>query len=203
MLIKSVYENQSDILDAIEHLYCPKGFMCDITYGNGSFYKNRKKPTFRFDIDRSLSDVSYASSDDLPIPDGLVSNVMFDPPFLTYIKNGRGHDSIMGKRFGGYWSYDELEMHYKNTFKEVHRVLENDGIFIIKCQDIIHNHQLYVTHANVINWCYFFKLRPLDIFVLAAKHRIPVSKHEQQHARIYHSYFLVFKKDKKMKGLNF
>lgn len=32
---------QPEILDAIQALHCPDGFECDVTYGNGSFYKGR------------------------------------------------------------------------------------------------------------------------------------------------------------------
>ena len=46
------------------------------------------------------------------------SFVMFDPPFLTYIKSARDHNSIMAKRYGGYWKYEELADHYKKTIKE-------------------------------------------------------------------------------------
>lgn len=139
MTIKSVYFSQDEILDAIEKLHCPEGFVCDMTFGNGSFYQFRSKPIFRFDCDSSLKDVSHHSSESLPLPDNCVQNAVFDPPFLTYIKKGRESGSIMGKRFSGYWCYNELTEHYKNSIKEA--------------------------------------------------------------ARIYHSYFLVFKKDKRSKGL--
>lgn len=202
-MIKSTYDNQKDILDAIEKLHCPNGFHCDLTYGNGQFYKDRTKPIFRFDKDTSLTDVSHASSEAVPLPDEVVENIMFDPPFLCYVKKERNHNSIMAKRFSGYWHYKELETHYKNTIKECYRLLKPNGVLVIKCQDIIHNHQLYMTHTNVANWCHAEKLRPLDLFVLVAKARIPVkSTGAQQHARIFHSYFMVFKKDFKLKGLS-
>lgn len=202
-MIRSLYFDQEDILDAIQELYCPDGFVCDVTYGNGAFYKNRDKPSLRFDLDETLEDVLTASSTDLPLHDGSLPNVVFDPPFLTYVKKGRESGSIMGKRFSGYWSYDELVEHYKETINEVYRVLQKDGIFVFKCQDIIHNHQLYPTHANVMNWCYEAGLRPLDIFILGAKHRMRVgdAKRKQKHSRSYHCYFLVFKKDNRMRGM--
>lgn len=193
-IVKSVYDNQKDILNAIEKLHCPEGFQCDVTYGNGAFYKHRKEPEFKFDLDPQQDNVIEACSMDLPIEAGVMDNVVFDPPFLTYIKKGREHNSIMGKRFSGYWRYEELAHHYNETAREAYRVLKKGGVFIVKCQDIIHNHKMHCTHAKTIGWCEGEGFRLLDMFVLTAKHRMPVNRGRQKHARIYHSYFLVFKK---------
>jgi len=198
-MIRSVYYNQEDILRGIVSLHCPDGFDCDITYGNGSFYKNLPEPRLKFDIDPQKEGVRRACSTNLPLESDTVSSIVFDPPFLTYVKAAREHDSIMAKRFGGYWRYDELEKHYKATIKEVGRVLVLGGVLVVKCQDIIHNHSLHCTHANVIGWADEEGLRIADLFVLPAKARMPMPEKDgeatriQRHARIYHSYFLVFK----------
>ena len=198
-VIQSVSYDQEYIIKSIMKLCGIDRFSVDMTYGNGGFWKNIEKPLFKYDIDPQTIDTNQASSVDIPLGDGAVDSVMFDPPFLTYIKQGREHDSIMGKRFSGYWRYDELEDHYRGTIKEAHRILMKKGIFVIKCQDIIHNHKMHSTHVNVINWSSgMFRLK--DLFVLAAKHRIPVpqtqgtKKKVQKHARIHHSYFLVMEK---------
>jgi hypothetical protein len=123
---------------------------------------------------------------------------MFDPPFLTYVKNGREHKDgkvQMTARFGGYWSYKELSDHYTQTIVEAARVLKCGGVFVVKCQDIIHNHKMHCTHANVIAWASEAGFRLRDLFVLAAKHRMPgPQKGKQKHARVFHSYFLVFER---------
>jgi hypothetical protein len=101
----------------------------------------------------------------------------------------------MAKRFSGYWRYDELADHYQQTAKEAGRIIKKKGIFVVKCQDIIHNHKMHCTHANMIQWCAeWFRLK--DLFVLPAKHRMPSPnrKGSQKHARIFHSYFLVFER---------
>ncbi len=198
-IFKSVYEDQSDILCAIISLYCPDGIECDVTYGNGGFYKNIPEPRYKFDIDPQTENVVEASSNNLPLADKSVFSLMFDPPFLTYIKQGREHNSIMAKRFAGYWRYDELEQHYKSTLAEARRVLVKNGVLVFKCQDIIHNHKMHCTHANVINWAREVGFRIEDLFILAAKHRLPMPSKQgekirvQKHARVFHSYFLVFK----------
>jgi len=191
-MIKTVYENQYDILDGILSLHCNGKFDADISYGNGVFYKGQAEPTFKYDIQPQKRDVIEASSVALPHKDSELNSIVFDPPFLTYIKSGREHDSIMAKRFGGYWNYKELEEHYRGTLKECARILKNKGVLVFKCQDIVHNHKLHATHINVVNWAQEFGFRLKDCFILTAKNRMPiVGNITQQHARIHHSYFLV------------
>ena len=195
---RSVYDDQTDIMRAILILHSPWGFECDVTYGNGKFYEGVTPPKYKFDIDPQVPDVVQASSDALPLANESVKSLVFDPPFLTYIKKGREHNSIMAKRFAGYWRYEELETHYKGTLKEARRVLKKDGVMVFKCQDIIHNHRMHCTHANVINWAADVGFRLKDLFILTAKHRLPMPSKQgektrvQKHARVFHSYFLVF-----------
>jgi len=195
-VIRTVSFDQSEIIKNIMHLHANGVIECDVTYGNGSFYADIERPKFKFDLDPQTTDTERSCSTELPVNNETFNSLMFDPPFLTYIKDKREHNSIMAKRFGGYWAYHELEDHYKKTAKEAYRVLKKDGVFIVKCQDIIHNHKMHCTHANMINWCSDSGFRLLDLFVLVAKHRMSVTgkNRKQQHARIYHSFFLVFKK---------
>ena len=199
-MIRSVYYDQVEILKSIIDLCGIGRIDIDATYGNGSFYDNDviREPVRAFDIDKD-SMARTACSTKLPINDASVFSFVFDPPFLTYVKAAREHNSIMAKRFGGYWRYDELEVHYKGTLKEAHRVLSKKGIMIFKCQDIIHNHKMHCTHLNIINWADgMFRLK--DLFILPAKSRMPIPQQEgtkkkvQKHARIFHSYFLVLEK---------
>lgn len=197
-LVKSVYSNQNDILRGIIALHCPQGFELDATYGNGQFYREIPIPRLRFDIEPQSEGVSAASSDALPIPNESVSSFVFDPPFLTYVRAQREGNGtmVMANRFSGYWDYRQLEEHYRKTLEEAWRVLKPKGVLVFKCQDIVHNHNLHCTHANVIKWAETLSFRLLDLFVLPALHRMPSPnrKGKQKHARIFHSYFLVFRK---------
>ena len=199
-MIKSVYPDQTNILLSIQQLHCPTGYECDLTYGNGGFWKDIPAPKYLFDIEPLADNVMKSSSDNIPLKDNELQNAVFDPPFLTYITKGREHKSgnmVMSKRFGGYYSYQELETHYKNTLQEVHRVLKPKGIFVFKCQDIVHNHKLQPTHLNIVNWAEG-KFRLKDLFLLVKNHRMPSpQKGTQRHARIFHSYFLVLESIKK------
>jgi len=195
----SVSYDQNEILQTILHLNDLQTFDADLTFGNGGFYSSIPLPKHRFDIDATRKNCVAASSTATPLTDCAIFSCIFDPPFLTYVKAARQHNSIMAKRFGGYWHYDELQQHYEETIKEAHRVLGAKGLFVVKCQDIIHNHKLHPTHINVVNWAKpMFRLK--DLFVLPAKNRMPMpakdgeATRRQKHARIFHSYFLVFEK---------
>ena len=200
-IIHSISYDQEYIIKSIMQLCSIERFDVDVTYANGSFWKNLPQPLLKFDIDPQTPDTICANSGLLPLTDNYAQSIMFDHPFLTYVRQGRNHNTVMGKRFGGYWTYNELEEHYKATINEAHRVLKKKGILTVKCQDIIHNHAMHCTHINVVDWAKN-KFRLKDLFVLAAKHRMPIPPtlgHKpkvQKHARIHHSYFLVLEKNK-------
>lgn len=198
MTFKSIYSDQQDILDAIVDLHAKDGFECDLTYGNGSFWRGRPPPKYKYDIDPQVDCVTASSSTEIPHPDSSLGNVIFDPPFLTYVRAGRnGNGSmLMSQRFGGYWRYDELADHYTKTLDECRRVMKPKSVLVFKCQDVIHNHKMHPTHVNVVNWAEAVGFRIKDIFILHASHRMPSPNRlgKQKHARVFHSYFLVFER---------
>jgi hypothetical protein len=197
-VIRSVYESQDDILRGIQQLHCPEGFECDMTYGNGAFWKNLPRPKYCFDVSPQKPEAAPACSMMLPLEPETLNNCVFDPPFLTYVKNGREHQGgkvAMTARFGGYYRYEELEDHYRHTISEAWRVLKPGGKMIFKCQDIIHNHRMHCTHYRVIMMAEIEGFRLADLFILPARYRMPgPQKGTQRHARIFHSYFLVLEK---------
>lgn len=199
-VVSSVYESQDSILSGIQHLHCPLGFDADLTFGNGGFWRKHERPPLCYDATPLYDGVVKADSARLPIESASIGSAVFDPPFLTYIKGGRSHKGggvAMSNRFGGYYAYSELEMHYCGTLSEAYRVLRPLGRLVFKCQDIIHNHKMHCTHAKVINWAEARGFRLMDLFVMPAKYRMPSpQKGIQRHARIFHSYFLVFERNR-------
>lgn len=195
-VIRSVYESQDAILSAIQQLHCPDGFDADLTFGNGQFWNEQPRPKYCFDSTPLHPGVIEADSRMLPLEPGAISNAVFDPPFMTYVQEGRGHKNgtvALTARFGGYYTYGELEDHYRDTLSECYRVLKPGGKLVFKCQDIIHNHKLHCTHAKVIWMAEIEGFRLADLFILPARNRMPgPRKGTQRHARIFHSYFLVF-----------
>ncbi len=169
-----------------------------MTYGNGSFWTDIDRPYHCYDLEPVTGESVYGDSTDINHTDESLDSIVFDPPFLTYIRQNRegNGNMIMAKRFSGYWRYEELELHYKKSLAEMYRVLTRKGIVIFKCQDIIHNHKMHSTHSNIINWSADMGYRLKDLFILTAKHRMPSPNRRgsQRHARIFHSYFLVLQK---------
>lgn len=192
---------QEEILRGIVALHVPVGFEADLTFGSGSFWKSISRPPLCFDIEPLSDGVTQADSRMLPLSPSSISSAVFDPPFLTYVRAGRGGNGkmAMARRFSGYWTYAELEDHYQETISEAYRVLRPGGVLVVKCQDIVHNHELRATHAAVIGWAEAEGFRLLDLFVLPATHRMPAPnrKGTQRHARVFHSYFVVLKSRKK------
>jgi len=194
-LLPSYSFDQREILRSIIELHCPDGIDIDAAYGNGGFYSPIEQPRIAFDVDPQKQGVIKASSARLPLASCSSRTIMFDPPFITYISGARDHNSIMSRRFGGYYTYEDLESHYRKSLGEFSRVLRHKGVLVFKCQDVIHNHRLFPTHVNVANWAAEAGFRARDMFVLIAENRMPgPQKGKQRHARIHQSFFWVFQK---------
>lgn len=197
-MIRSISESQQEVLDAIHRLHCKDGFDCDATFGAGSFWTGIERPRLCFDIEPRHDFVVQADATALPVLHGALRSIVFDPPFLTYVKNGRKHKNgavAMTSRYGGYYTYSDLEDQYQHMISEAWRVLSDGGKLVFKCQDIIHNHKMHATHIRVAQMAEIEGFRLLDIFVLAAKSRMPGPQAGmQRHARVWHSYFMVFEK---------
>ncbi len=199
-VIKTVYNDQYKILESIIKLHMKnETFDIDLTYGNGSFYKKGiPQPKHRIDIDDSLGNLTkICNSNNTGLMAASMRYAIFDPPFLTWIKKNRTGNSnmIMARRFAGYLKLEELVDHYKTTIEEAARIMQHKGIFVFKCQDIVHNHKLFSTHTEIVKWAEkYFRLK--DMFIQVAKHRLPMPnrKGTQKHARIFHCYWLVLQR---------
>jgi len=195
-MIKSVSTLQSEIIKNIIELHCPQGIGLDCTYSKGNFYKNTgiDEPLEKFDLYPQTDDTLEANANDLPHLDSTVESIMFDPPFLAgYTKEKPS--GIMGKRFHGFRYVKDLWGWYEECLIEFHRVLQSKGILIFKCQDTVSSGKQWWSHVHIINEAEKIGFYCKDLFVLVAENRIVGHNHaNQQHARKFHSYFLVFVK---------
>ncbi len=194
-IIKSISYSQEEILNWILQLYCPNGFDLDPTYSKGVFYKNIQEPRLKFDLKPQIEGVQQANCTNLPIETRSLKSIVFDPPFVAAIPKKEATGIII-KRFGYYRNIQtELWNMYYKALEEFYRILKFDGILVFKCQDTIDNGKQYFSHVEIINVAIKLGFYPKDLFVLLAKSRLmSPNMRMQQHARKFHSYFLIFKK---------
>jgi hypothetical protein len=84
---------------------------------------------------------------------------------------------------------------YFRAGEEAHRILKEDGILVVKCQDEVSANQQRLTHVEIINEYARLGFHTKDLFVVVRANRPAMSRVlRQEHARKNHSYFLVFVK---------
>lgn len=203
-IITSINYSQTDIIQNIIQLYIPQGKIdADVTYSKGIFYKDGviAEPQYKFDIAPQNGDTIQADCRNLPLADNSINSLIFDPPFLATSGKSlttQADNNLMLRRFGYYRNEKELHKFYQDSFREFNRVLSDNGILIVKCQDKISSGKQYLSHVFIIQQAIEQDFYPEDIFILLAKSRIVADwqARSQKHARKFHSYFIVFRKSK-------
>ena len=198
-LIRSVSDNQDQILQWIMSLYCPDGFDLDPTYGAGGFYKRIPRPKICLDISPRLAAARAWPGDvkALPIKSCSLNSIIFDPPFLPR----RGNAGLMVEKYGSVGGPQSVLNLYRIGMTECERVMRPQGILVVKCQDSIFGRNQYMIHVQVMNFAVELGLYPKDLFILVARSRPMSWNHiRQHHARKFHSYFWVFGKQKRSVG---
>ena len=221
-VIKSIGYNQHEILYNIMQLHNDgKPFDCDPTYSIGNFYGKFNitkddgtkaeieipQPRYKFDVYPQVEGVEKIEPlGKLPLEDNSIDSICIDLPFVIscgpsmqtpdYDENGnRVKNNMISRRFAAYYPVAELLKSYKHFIEQSYRVLKEDGILVWKTQPTI-------TGSKMLNSPYYSRMiaesvgfDSLDEFILLAKNRLISGKvNKQQHARSFHSYFLVFKK---------
>lgn len=148
--IRSISFDEQEIINAIIYLHhAGQEIECDPTYSIGSFYKNREKPKYKFDVKPQLKDVVFATAEKLPLESESIKVLMFDPPFLSANGSTKTDNtkSIMRNRFSFVGLHTEdLWRWYSLCLKEFMRVLKNNGTVIFKCQDVAGCGKNYFSH---------------------------------------------------------
>lgn len=226
-VIRSIGYNQHEILYNIMQMHNDgKPFDCDPTYSIGNFYGkfNITKvngetieieipaPKYKFDVCPQVEGVEKIESlGKLPLEDKSIDSICIDLPFVISCgpsmntpdvdENGKkAKNNLISRRFASYYPVAELLKSYKHFLKESYRVLKEDGILVWKTQGTISGSKFLVSpyYSRLIAESIGFD--SLDEFILLAKNRLVSGKiNKQQHARSFHSYFLVFKKSLKKK----
>lgn len=198
--IRSVSNSNYEVIKNIMSLYKIDQFDLDCTYSKGAFWKNLPQPRIKTDLHPVTTDTIQADSEHLPFDDNSMKSIMYDPPFVipgkTYKENKEG-SSVIAKRFNGYENYFKLTDNYFNTLKELYRVCEDNGFVVMKCQDTVSGGKNHFTHVMIMNMALKIGFYPKDLFILVAKIRINSFGSrwsKQEHARKFHSYYLIFQK---------
>lgn len=212
-LIKSISYSQHQILKDIINLWNDgEPFDADLTYSKGGFYKEQKvegilipEPKHKFDVVPQMDDVvKIEPLGKIPLGDSSIKSIVFDPPFGIAIGPSiNSEDKEINKiirRFASYYPVGQLLESYYHWIKESYRVLKDGGLLVMKTQPTVTggkelNSQFY---SWLVAEAIGFDL--VDEFILLAKNRLHSGKiKKQEHARKFHSYFLVFKKNNSKK----
>ena len=202
-LIFSAYQGTNDeIFPKILDLYVAQGsIVADVTYGQGVFWRRVPKNAYKLLATDLKTGVDCRT---LPYEDGSMDCVVFDPPYM-HTPGGTAH--VNHQNYEDYYQnnaadnaptkkyHDAVLELYFQAAAEAHRVLREEGIYIIKCGDEVCANQQRLTHVELINE---FGLKGFvieDLFVVVRYNFPGVSRIlRQAHARKNHTYFLVFRK---------
>lgn len=224
-LIFSSYQTSNDeVFPSILELYVPEeSRIADVTYGKGIFWK--RVDTEKYDLFASdLKTIGLPSnckggvdSRKLPYKNRFFNAIVFDPPYMHtpggtahnghqnfeeyYANNAEQNDQVIKEIWEDYDGkppkYHEavLDLYFR-TGKEAWRVLKDDGIFIVKCQDEVCANQQRLTHIEITSEFEKYGFVTEDLFVIMRTNRPGISrlKGKQKHARKNHSYFMVYRK---------
>ncbi len=194
--------SNADLFPKVLSLYVPPGAtVADITFGKGVFWKHIPKGIYKlFATDLSTgTDCRH-----LPYDVASLDCLVFDPPYM-HTPGGTAHSNH--QNYESYYRnnaavatttarYHEavLELYFA-AGKEAHRVLKDNGMFIVKCGDEVCANQQRLTHVELINEYTLNGFVIEDLFILLRSNRPGVSRAlRQAHARKNHSYFMVFRK---------
>ena len=196
-LIKSVSDDQQEILNNIIKLYIKDGYIeADFTFSIGAMYADNKVPIpmWRFDkYPKQCEGVFDLKRVDKLIEDGTLHSCIVDLPFLVtkkeWTKNCKMH-----QRFNSFNDMKEATEVNKYMLKLSFEKLEKNGIMIMKTQDIYTaGHQIWFGQL-VHQWAVEQGFSVIDKFILISNVRMLSAGMNQKCARKYHSYFFVFKK---------
>lgn len=197
----------AEVFPQILDLHVPDGaVIADVTFGGGVFWK-------KVDLDKYkllATDIADGiDCRDLPYEETSLDALVLDPPYMEgLLRNNASHKAGDGthsafriyysngdeKSIAGApkWHAAVTDLYYKAS-DEAFRVLKDNGVFIVKCQDEVSANKQWLTHVEIINYCESLGFYTKDLFVVVRSNKAGVSRIKKQvHARKNHSYFLVF-----------
>lgn len=198
--VLSVSYSNDESLKSISKIFLGgKSFELDPTYSKGVFYNNFPEPKYKSDLIPQKEGVIKMDCRNLNFKESSLKSIIFDPPFLFRNQKSNNNDK-MCVRFSYFKNFKELLEMYESSLKEFYRVLEKNGILVFKCQDMTGgsgSRPFFNTHSKIIEMAGEIGFVLKDIQILVTNRKIIRKAKEQGCFRKVHSYFLIFKKQKK------
>ena len=156
----------------------------DVTWGNGTFWKDSNHEVFGGDVDKQRARHFVADFSALPFADGTVPTVVFDPPFHPYV------NSAEQARFKGMGNNEkQLRVGFDAGLRECWRVTKYH--LVVKCQGFIHNH----TPQWMPLWATAICGEPFEWLIVARGHKRISGRWEKTLSlRRNHADYLLFSK---------
>jgi hypothetical protein len=193
MILTCVKGKNNLLMAGVAELYFTPGMrIADVTYGKGNFWKNIDTKQFDFHPSDILSGVDLRI---LPYPDASFDVLILDPPYVhsagSFKINGTYNNSSVT---GNFSTVIEL---YRAGMQEACRVLNKQGLLLVKCQDIVEGRMQRWSHIIIEKMARDLGFKAVDLFILH-QNTIPMNRVKrwckQVHARRNHSYLWVFKR---------
>ena len=212
----------ADLFPQILNLHVQDGARIgDVTFAKGVFWRNVDLSKYnllasdiRIEKNSIGVEVEVLDCRNLPYEDYSLDAVVFDPPYMEGLYReqsaelaGAGSHSTFRRYYsnGKESKHANLKYHervvdmYLTSAYEAFRVLKENGTYIVKAQDEVSANRQKLTHVELIYGLEKLGFYCKDLFVITRLNKPALSRVvKQEHARKNHSYFLIFKKQKKV-----
>ena len=207
--------DNAEVFPKVLGLHVSKGStVADVTFGLGVFWKNIDPKDYKV-LHTDLK--TGVDCRHLPYKDSSIDCVVLDPPYMEGLYRrdnghlaGSGSHSAFRQAYsnglettaGPKWHDAILDMYFR-TGAEAYRVLRQDGVLIVKCQDEVSANTQRFTHIEIIGHYAQLGFYAKDLFVVVRTNAPCITRLKKQvHARKNHSYFLVFVKTSSRRSLS-
>lgn len=181
----------AELLPKVFELYIKPGSkIADVTYGKGVFWRNIDRTKYEVIASDIAADPSIDFRD-TGFPSKSLDVLILDPPYVH-------HDGIKGSisncyknDASGIKSHEDVIRLYAGGILEAARVLKQQGLILVKCQDEIESSKQRLSHVEIISLLELFGFKIKDIFVLVQQSVPAMREKYQLSARKNHSYLIV------------